>query len=207
MAPLITQFTPRLAHRAGTAAPFGHPTFAKSTASITLSPGLACVLAPADDPSGPPATHQQIGAAGLTVHQAWNAAAAHLRRAAGAGGGDTLEFWVRDARVALGAAAPPGLEVRGEAAPWCAHPQLFAPLHSHFTEVLRPARGLLYVSRDCRDLFVFDAADADVGRLQGLPGVPRAAVFARYSLGFPLAIAPGAAPPEKPGKARLTRVA
>ncbi|SDR89262.1 hypothetical protein [Corynebacterium timonense] len=194
-----TGFIPRLARRARPGAPFGDPGFASSTASITLSPGLICVLARGEDPAGAPATHQHVGAAGLTVHQAWNAAAAHRLATSDAISGNALRFWVRDARATLGPDAPPGVEVRGDAASWLAHPRLFAPLDAHFTHVLRPQHGLAYLTRDCRDLFVVDAADADLRRLLDLPTVPPAAVCTRYSLGFPLLAAPVAP--------QLTRVA
>ena len=49
--------------------------FAASTAYISLSPGLVCMFG---SPSGTGLTHQDIGAAGFSAHQLWNAAAAQL---------------------------------------------------------------------------------------------------------------------------------
>ncbi|WP_291313044.1 hypothetical protein [Corynebacterium sp. UBA2622] len=169
-------FLPRLALRRDVAG--GGRGFASSAAFIALSPALVCVL---DSPTASAATHQEIGAAGFTVHQAWNRAAEVLLEAASASAG--AEFWVRGAQSVLGDAAPPGLQVRGDAARWLAHPRLFSVLHSHFSEVLRPERGLTYLTRDCRELFVFDAPAGALARVAGSPSVMR------YSLGFPLLLA------------------
>ncbi len=167
-------FLPRLAPRAGMASR-GAAGFGASTAFIALSPHLVCVL---ESPGSGAVTHQEVGGAGLTVHQAWNSAADALLRAAQAAGG--IEFWVRPASRSLGPGAPRGLEVRGDASRWLAHPRLFSVLHVHFTGVLGPTRELTYLSRDCGELFVFDAPAAEVADYAGPRGVMR------YSLGFPL---------------------
>lgn len=175
--------TPRLARRATGALAASRswltPGFGSSTAYINLSPGLVCVF---DSGEVKGLTHQGIGAAGMTAHQAWNAAAAQLEPRAYRSSG--IEFMVRSPAVALGGGGlPPGFEVDGHgcaAASWVAHPRTFTLLHRHFEAVMRPAHGLVFATRDERELFVFDAPAETVVAL-----MPKAAVMT-YSVGFPL---------------------
>ena len=53
-------------------------------------------------------------------------------------------------------------------------------LHQHFLEVLVPKTGLVYVTRDQRDLFVLDTTIEAAAK-----AVPQATVMT-YSLGFPV---------------------
>ncbi len=151
--------------------------FGSSTAFVSLSPGLVCVLSA----GGRVLTHQDVGGLGLTAHQAWNAAAHSVAsRTLGPAG---MEIWVRSAAAGLGSQAPRGYEVRATAQPpahWLSHPRLFTLLHRHFTEVLTPSGDLTYLSRDCRELYVFDASPSCVHERVSPSGV------IRYSLGFPL---------------------
>ena len=153
--------------------------FGASTAFISLSPGLVCVF---DSPTATGLTHQEVGAAGVSAHQLWNAAAAQL--VSRAQRDDGVEFLVRCPSAALACEElPHGFEVDGHSAPaawWLAHPQPFTLLHRHFEAVLRPETGLVYATRDGRELFVFDAHAEDVARC--LPG----ADVLSYSVGFPL---------------------
>lgn len=153
--------------------------FASSTAFISLSPGLVCVF---DSPTASGLTHQEIGAAGLSAHQLWNAAADQL--AGRAQRPEGAEFLVRCPSAALDCAElPRGFEVDGHGVPaawWLAHPQPFTLLQRHFEAVLKPEHGLVYATRDARELFVFDAEPAEVARC--LPG----ADVMSYSVGFPL---------------------
>ncbi|WP_392398913.1 hypothetical protein ACF3NP_02360 [Corynebacterium lehmanniae] len=153
--------------------------FGASTAFISLSPGLVCVF---DSPTATGLTHQEVGAAGVSAHQLWNAAAAQLVSRAQRDNG--VEFLVRCPSAALACEElPHGFEVDGHSAPaawWLAHPQPFTLLHRHFEAVLRPETGLTYATRDGRELFVFDAHAEDVARC--LPG----ADVLSYSVGFPL---------------------
>lgn len=153
--------------------------FGASTAFISLSPGLVCVF---DSPTATGLTHQEVGAAGVSAHQLWNAAAAQL--VSRAQRDDGVEFLVRCPSAALACEElPHGFEVDGHSAPaawWLAHPQPFTLLHRHFEAVLRPKTGLTYATRDGRELFVFDAHAEDVARC--LPG----ADVLSYSVGFPL---------------------
>jgi len=153
--------------------------FGASTAFISLSPGLVCVF---DSPTATGLTHQEVGAAGVSAHQLWNAAAAQL--VSRAQRDDGVEFLVRCPSAALACEElPHGFEVDGHSAPaawWLAHPQPFTLLHRHFEAVLRPETGLTYATRDGRELFVFDAHAEDVARC--LPG----ADVLSYSVGFPL---------------------
>ncbi|WP_311389387.1 hypothetical protein [Corynebacterium haemomassiliense] len=153
--------------------------FGASTAFISLSPGLVCVF---DSPTATGLTHQEVGAAGVSAHQLWNAAAAQLVSRAQREHG--VEFLVRCPSAALACEElPHGFEVDGHSAPaawWLAHPQPFTLLHRHFEAVLRPKTGLTYATRDGRELFVFDAHAEDVARC--LPG----ADVLSYSVGFPL---------------------
>lgn len=188
------RITPRLARRDGVAPASSRawitPGFGASTAFISLSPGLVCVF---DAPGRAGLTHQDIGALGMSTHQAWNAAAGTLLNTATSG--NCLQVWVRDAAVALGEGAPRGVEIRGGAVPaasWLAHPRTFNALQAHCTGVFEaqgrsPQRELTYLSRDQRELFVFAAPAHDVAQALGPAGV------VRYSLGFPLLYAPRAA--------------
>ncbi|MEX3503717.1 hypothetical protein, partial [Corynebacterium sp. LK2510] len=153
-----------------------------SAAYVTLSPGLVAVI----ERSGSQVlahqvlTHQEVGAAGMTVHQAWNETARSMRDAACVGG--EVEFWVREASTSMGSLTISGLEVGGAAARWCAHPMLFRTLHEHFERVFAPAGELTYLTRDFNDLFVFRAPARDVARALPAPG---GGLIMRYSLGFP----------------------
>ena len=179
--PAHRQLLPRLARRdhAGSGAKaWITPGLEASTAFINLSAGLVCVF---EDVHGRILTHQQIGNLGLSAQQAWNQAAATLRATAATTSG--IEFFSRPASVSLGRGVPNGVEIRGgphTAAAWCAHPNTFAVLHAHFTSVLQPARGLVFFSRDQKELFIFDADAWDVGQALGSEGV------LLYSVGFPL---------------------
>ncbi len=121
-------------------------------------------------------SHQELGAAGLSAHHAWHAAARLLVP-------ESVEFWVRPASALWGATAPNGLEVAGEAARWLAHPMLFAALDNHFHQQLRPQGELCYLTQNWRELFVFAADAAEVAAAIDLPV---GACLVRYSLGFPL---------------------
>lgn len=160
------------------------PGFSSSTAFISLSPGLVCVFDGAEGAEGIEGeglTHQQIGKLGFTAHQAWNAAATALRATALTDMG--VEFWARPASVALGHVCPDGLEVRGgahTAAAWLAHPRTFATIHDHFLSVLDPVGELTFMTRDQRELFVFDAPVGDLAAAFGFGNL------LRYSVGFPL---------------------
>lgn len=153
--------------------------FGASTAFISLSPGLVCVF---DSPTATGLTHQEVGAAGVSAHQLWNAAAEQL--VSRAQREDGVEFLVRCPSAALDVETlPRGFEVDGHGSPaawWLAHPRPFTLLHRHFEAVLRPETGLTYATRDGRELFVFDAHAGDVARC--LPG----ADVLSYSVGFPL---------------------
>ena len=153
--------------------------FGASTAFISLSPGLVCVF---DSPTATGLTHQEVGAAGVSTHQLWNAAAEQL--VSRAQRDDGAEFLVRCPTAALDCEKlPRGFEVDGHGSPaawWLAHPQPFTLLHRHFEAVLRPETGLVYAPRDGRELFAFDANAEDVA--QCLPG----ADVLTYSVGFPL---------------------
>ena len=153
--------------------------FGASTAFISLSPGLVCVV---DSPTATGLTHQEVGAAGVSAHQLWNAAAEQL--VSRAQREDGVEFLVRCPSAALDfETLPRGFEVDGHGSPaawWLAHPQPFTLLHRHFEAVLRPETGLTYATRDGRELFVFDARADEVARC--LPG----ADVLSYSVGFPL---------------------
>lgn len=120
-----------------------------------------------------------LGRMELSTRQAWDAAAGTLLCTQT----DKIEFTVRNASFALGDDAPRGLEVHGGEHPpaaWLAHPRTFQVLHSHFTDVLTPAAPLVFVTRDHKELFVFDAEPADVRAC-----APAATVFT-YSFGFPV---------------------
>ena len=84
--------------------------FGASTAFLSLSPGLACVFA---DPDGAALTHQALGAAGMSAHQLWNAAAAELATRAHTERG--VEFLVRSPAVIsiLTKLIGPGLRLHG----------------------------------------------------------------------------------------------
>lgn len=186
--------TPRLARRdvvaPASARAWISPGLGASTAFISLSPGLVCVF---DAPGRAGLTHQDIGAMGMSTHQAWNAAAETL--VGTATHGSCLELWVRDAAISLGEGAPRGLEIRGGTAPaasWLAHPRTFGALQTHCAGVFESRwrvtpRELTYLSRDQRELFVFAAPAHEVAQAVGSPGV------VRYSLGFPLLYATRAA--------------
>lgn len=149
-----------------------------STAFISLSPGLVSVF---DLPGRRGLSHPEIGRMGMTPQSAWNAAAAGLVASARTKTG--VEFFARPAYVALGPDAPRGYEVRGRgatAAAWLAHPRAFSTLRTHFTSVIEPAGELVYFTRDCHELFVFDVGEDEVAAALGHFGV------VRYSLGFPL---------------------
>lgn len=175
-----TAITLRLAHVDGAATRARIAAgFSTSTAFISLSPGLVCVF---DSPTSTGLTHQEVGAAGVSAHQLWNAAAEQLISRAQRD--DGVEFLVRCPSVALDCdELPRGFEVDGHDSPaawWLSHPRPFTLLHRHFEAVLRPETGLVYATRDWRELFVFDADADEVARQ--LPG---ANVLA-YSVGFPL---------------------
>lgn len=153
--------------------------FSTSTAFVSLSPDLVCVF---DSPTSTGLTHQEVGAAGVSAHQLWNAAAEQL--VSRAQREDGVEFLVRCPSAALDCETlPRGFEVDGHDSPaawWLSHPRPFTLLHRHFEAVLRPETGLVYATRDWRELFVFDADADEVARhLHG------ANVLA-YSVGFPL---------------------
>ncbi|MBA1837224.1 hypothetical protein GC584_01860 [Corynebacterium sp. zg912] len=153
--------------------------FGSSTAFISLSPGLVCVF---DSPTASGLTHQEVGAAGLSVHQLWNAAADQLTARAQREQG--VEFLVRCPTAVLDCASlPRGFEVDGHGVPaawWLAHPQPFSLLHRHFEAVMQPDTGLVYATRDGRELFVFDAGVDEVARCLSDADV------LTYSVGFPL---------------------
>lgn len=178
--PPTISLTPRLARR-GDLGPRSWltPGFGASTAYINLSPGLVCVF---DTPHSAGLTHQEVGCTGLSVHQAWNAAADELVPRAVTDSG--VEFLVRDPTIALGPSElPPGYEVDGHGAPaaaWLAHPKTFTVLHRHFESVMAPQHGLVYATRDDKELFVFDAPVEDVRAHLGTAAVMT------YSVGFPL---------------------
>lgn len=180
-APSLTALTPRLIGRgavAGGAHLWNSPQFSTSTAYISLSPALACVLV---DASGNALSHQRIGEIGCSVNEAWNRAADNVLGAALRDG--EVEFWVRGARAVLGARAPRGFELKCDALPpasWLAHPKLFSVLDNHFTQLLRPRFGLTYVTRDFRDLFVFDTLAREFAAAYTQSHV------VRYSVGFPV---------------------
>ncbi|MCT1694390.1 hypothetical protein [Corynebacterium sanguinis] len=172
--------TPRLVRRSALpdAACWSSSEFSASTAYITLSPELVCVLA---DHTGRPSSHQRIGAMGRSVTGAWNAAARGVINEAVSDG--QVELWVRDATAAFGADVPRGLQLRDDRmipTTWLTHPKLFTVLDSHFTQVLRPRFGLTYLTRDYRELFVFDALPSSFARRFA------SACVMRYSVGFPL---------------------
>lgn len=177
----LPALTPRLVRRDPAASPRSWltPGFGASAAFINLSPGLVCAF---DGPTGEAVTHQELGAAGMTAHQAWNAVAEDLAPRAFRDTG--VEFMVRPPSVALGTAhLPRGFEVGGHdchPASWLAHPKTFTILHRHFESVLQPAHELVYVTRDGKDLFVFDG---DVDAQLPLPANSSAVT---YSVGFPL---------------------
>jgi len=167
--PPYRRLRPRLARR---------DAISDSAASISLSPGLVSLL---DLPGKRGLSHQEVGSMGMTPQSAWNAAGAGL--VASARTRTAVEFYARPAYVALGPDAPRGYEVRrkgASAAAWLAHPRAFSTLRTHFTAVMEPAGELVYFTRDCRELFVFDAAEEEVAAALGDTGV------VRYSLGFPL---------------------
>lgn len=175
-----TAITLRLAHVDGAATRARIAAgFSTSTAFISLSPGLICVF---DSPDSTGLTHQEVGAAGVSAHQLWNVSAEQLIYRAQRD--DGVEFLVRCPSVALDCdELPRGFEVDGHDSPaawWLSHPRPFTLLHRHFEAVLRPETGLVYATRDWRELFVFDADADEVA--QHLPG---ANVLA-YSVGFPL---------------------
>lgn len=157
---------------------WGSPQFCASSAYIALSRELSCVLV---DTSGLILSHQRIGEMGVSVHEAWNRVANTILDNVLCNG--RVEFWVRGAHHLLGPKAPRGYELHSEGlvpAGWLAHPKLFSVINSHFTQVLRPRIGLTYVSRDFRDLFVFDASASAFAR-----SYTRVHVM-RYSVGFPV---------------------
>lgn len=157
------------------------PSFSSSTAYVALSPQLAAVMVDAD---GREASHQSIGARGHSVHAAWNIAADNVL--AGATRDGRTEFWVRDAAAELGGGLPPGYQLREDdvaPAAWLAHPRLFSAAHAHFTAIIRPRQELIYLTRDFRELFVFDAPAPVFARR-----FPSACVL-RYSVGFPVVVA------------------
>lgn len=158
------------------------PGFSSSTAYIHLSQGLVCVF-DGTCPGERGLTHQQVGAAGMSVHQMWNLAADQLVRRAHRPHG--IEFFVRcpSAQLGEGHELPRGYEVDGHGVPaaaWLAHPKTFTVLHRHFEAVLQPASGLVYASRDLQELFVFDASANQVAAICGDDAV------LTYSVGFPL---------------------
>lgn len=181
--PTFAYYAPQLAPRAELSArsrPWAGGGFGASAAFVTLTPELACALIDGD---GHAVTHQEIGARGLSVQQAWNAAARGVLEAQPASG--TVEFWVRDASAVLRSEVPRGFQVRGQGsapAAWLAHPRLFAVVHAHFTQVLKPRCGLTYVTRDLRELFVFDSVPSAFARRFG------SAWVLEYSVGFPLVV-------------------
>lgn len=169
---------PRLARMESSSRTWLTPGYSTSTAFINLSPGLVCVFAGAD---GLALTHQQVGEAAPSARQLWNESADRLTRRALVDTG--VEFLVRCPSAALGHSPLRGYEVDGHGAPaasWLAHPKTFTVLHRHFESVLKPRNELMYVTRNDRDLFVFDAPIAEVRAI-----VPRASVLT-YSVGFPL---------------------
>lgn len=185
--PTSLPVTARLARLADATARSGGwlaPGFSSSTAYIHLSQGLVCVF-DADPPNADAQglTHQQVGAAGMSVHQVWNAAADQLAKRAHRPHG--IEFMVRCPTAQLGAdrPLPRGYEVDGHGVPaaaWLAHPKTFTVLHRHFESVMEPTCGLVYASRDLKELFVFDASVEQVAAACGARAV------LTYSVGFPL---------------------
>lgn len=152
------------------------PGASTSPAYISLSRDHVALL---KTPDGRLLTPIDLGHMELSTQQAWDAAADTLLRTQT----ERVEFTVRNASFGLGRDAPRGLEVHGDSHPpaaWLAHPRTFNVLHAHFTEVLSPLVGLVFVSRDHRELFVLDA---DVREVRAM--FPHAAVFT-YSFGFPI---------------------
>lgn len=182
--PVPCALTPRLLRRAalpgaaGSTAGWSSGEFSASTAFVTLSPELVCVFA---DHTGRPASHQRIGEMGRSVTGVWNSAARGVMDEAVRDG--QVEIWVRDATLVLGPDVPRGFQLRDDhlvPTTWLTHPKLFTILDSHFTQVLRPRFGLTYVTRDYRELFVFDALASSFARRF------TSACVMRYSIGFPL---------------------
>ena len=172
------------------------PGTSTSPAYISLSRDHVAVL---KSPDGRLLTPIDLGRMELSTQQAWDTAADTLLRTQTG----QIEFTVRNASFALGDIAPRGLEVQGTshpAAAWLAHPRTFKVLHAHFTEILSPAKGLVFFSRDHEELFVFDAHAADVRVIY-----PDAAVMT-YSLGFPVSPSvPAAAVPQQRSKAQKVK--
>ena len=163
-------------HRAVKSKGWASPGSSASPAYISLSRDHVALLKTTD---GRLLTPIDLGQMELSTRQAWDTAAdALLSTQKG-----RIEFTVRNATFALGDTAPRGLEVRGGTHPpaaWLAHPRTFSVLHTHFTDVLSPQTGLVFVTRDHKELFVLDADAHEVKER-----FPRAAVFT-YSLGFPI---------------------
>lgn len=146
--------------------------------NVTLSRDMVAVIRSEADAL---LTPLELGLTGLSAQQAWDSAAYTLLRSQL--DSTRSEFLVRDASVALGGRVPRGVEVSGNgfpAAAWIAHPKTFHVLHTHFSTVLGPKHGLVYLSRDSKELFVFDSTPAAAQDV-----FPQAAVMS-YSLGFPL---------------------
>lgn len=163
-------------------------------AYITLSMELVCVMERED---GSALTHQTLGEMGFSTHHAWNLSAHHLLRTQPYD--DVVEFRVRNASFVFGDDCPRGYQVQapaGTAASWLGHPRAFQMLERHFHSVLTPLRNLYYVTRDFRELFVFDAPFDEVAEIAN--GAP----VLSYSLGFPLLITPQPTPASK--EARVT---
>lgn len=147
-----------------------------SPAYISLSRDHVALL---KAPDGRLLSPIDLGQMELSTRQAWDAAAETLLRTQRG----QIKFTVRNASFALGDSAPRGFEVHGDSHPpaaWLAHPRTFNVLHTHFSDVLSPRVGLVFLTRNHRELFVLDAEAHDVREL-----FPRAAVFT-YSLGFPV---------------------
>nr|VDG63302.1 Uncharacterised protein [Streptococcus thermophilus] len=148
-----------------------------SPAYVNLSPDVVAVLVSED---GHLLSQIDLWDRGLSVKQAWDSAAYTLL---GSQASTRIEFQVRNASCALGKTAPRGFEIGPFDVPpvaWLSHPRTFQMLHQHFLEVLAPTTGLVYVSRDHRDLFVLDTTVETAAQ-----AVPHASVMT-YSLGFPL---------------------
>ncbi|MCQ4620808.1 hypothetical protein KBX19_06230 [Corynebacterium sp. CCUG 71335] len=148
-----------------------------SPAYLNLSPNVVAVLI---SETGHLLSQIDLWDRGLSVKQAWDSAAYTLLERQNS---HRVEFQVRNASCALGTTAPRGFEIAPFDVPavaWLSHPKTFQMLHQHFLEVLVPKTGLVYVTRDQRDLFVLDTTIEAAAK-----AVPQATVMT-YSLGFPV---------------------
>ena len=126
--------------------------FGDSPASLQLSRTLSMTLVHGTGAEAKRVSQRAVDDMGLTVRQAWDAAALNLQRRALTQQG--LRFFTRPAELGLGRTEK-GLEVRVHrcaVSSWLAHPQAFVILDNHLQR-LSQARNITYLVPDAHTLY------------------------------------------------------